>query len=231
MSTLSKKRKNKLEECILSKRNLPRKPGLRDFYGKYIKILPLDIKRDSQQLYQISNGSSIQRSNKYIESYDCNELIWKYTGYNPFLNLNDFTNYLKEVKGMPDTQFFCIFDAIENYQIGVCGYRNNEPEHLKIDIGFVWLSPIAQGTMAATEMGFLLLNHIFELGYRRAHWALFIENIRSWKLATKIGFSFEFIQKKFSVCKNRSWNLTYLKILDHEWPESKRKLQELLYQN
>ena len=231
MSTLSKKRKNKLEECILSKRNLPRKPGLRDFYGKYIKILPLDIKRDSQQLYQISNGSSIQRSNKYIESYDCNELIWKYTGYNPFLNLNDFTNYLKEVKGMPDTQFFCIFDAIENYQIGVCGYRNNEPEHLKIDIGFVWLSPIAQGTMAATELCYLLLNHVFEIGYRRIVWYFTRQHIKSYKLVTKVGFLLDTMKKKWQVVKDFQLDITFFRMLDFEWPEKKLKLEELLYQN
>ena len=217
--------KVQLPEDVLSKRNLPLKPDPLEFFGRYIKVLPIDIERDSKDLYEISNGSAFTRYGKSVEAYEPNDTIWRFTGQRPPTNLRDFTNYLKDVKDLPDAQFFCIFDAIDNYQIGVCAYRNNEPEHLKMDIGFVWLSPIAQGTMAATEMGFLLLNHIFELGYRRAHWALFIENIRSWKLATKIGFSFEFIQKKFSVCKNRSWNLTYLKILDHEWPESKRKLQ------
>ena len=105
------------------------------------------------------------------------------------------------------------------------------PEHLKIDIGYTWLSPIAQRTKAATELCYLLLNHAFELGYRRVQWAFFIQNFRSNKLATRVGFSFEFIQKKYCVFKDRGWELTYLKLLDFEWPKRKKKLEEALYHN
>ena len=75
MSAFSKKIKHKLDDCILSKRNLPLKSDIRDFYGKYITILPLDIKRDSEMLFLMSNGSPIQRLDKVIEEYDPNELI------------------------------------------------------------------------------------------------------------------------------------------------------------
>ena len=69
------KRKKKLSDSILSNRNLPVKPDPIELYGKYVKILPLDIDRDGFELFMISNGSSIQRPNKFIKEYNSNELI------------------------------------------------------------------------------------------------------------------------------------------------------------
>ena len=67
--------KNKLPDKVLSNRNLPVKPDPIELYGKYIKILPLNIKRDAYQLFMVSNGSAIQRPNKLVEEYDREELI------------------------------------------------------------------------------------------------------------------------------------------------------------
>ena len=223
--------KVQLPEDVLSKRNLPLKPDPLEFFGRYIKVLPIDIERDSKDLYEISNGSAFTRYGKSVEAYEPNDTIWRFTGQRPPTNLRDFTNYLKDVKDLPDAQFFCIFDAIDNYQIGVCAYRNNEPEHLKMDIGFVWLSPIAQGTMAATELCYLLLNHVFEIGYRRIVWYFTRQHIKSYKLVTKVGFLLDTMKKKWQVVKDFQLDITFFRMLDFEWPEKKLKLEELLYQN
>ena len=222
-------RKNKLPDNILSKRNLPLKPDPIELYGKYIKLLPLDIRRDSYELFMVSNGSEIQRPNKYIEAYSHDEKIWKLTMQNPFETLNDFTNYLQYQKDLVDSRLFCIFDAVYNYQIGIVAYRFNAPEHLRIEIGSIFLSPIAQSTKAATEALYLLLKHAFALGYRRILWSALIHNVRSYRFGSKAGFSFEFTQKNFFVLKGRVWDAAVLKILDFEWPEIKKKLEELLY--
>ena len=229
MSALNKRLRGELAENVLSRRNLPVKPDPIELYGKYIKILPLDINRDSEQLFQISNGSPIQRPNKSIEAYDSNELIWKYVSIGPFENLSDFIDYLQRLKDTEDVRFFCIFDAIENYQIGVVAYRNNKPENLAIEIGYIWLSPIAQRTKAATEMCYLLLNNAFNLGYRRVEWLFFSQNSRSYNLAIKVGFVFEFAKKNYCIYKNRQWHLAFLRMLDHEWPERKKQLEKILY--
>ena len=132
---------------------------------------------------------------------------------------------------LPNSRLFCIFDVINNYQIGVCAYRNNQPEHLKIDIGFVWISPIAQGTKSSTKMSYFLLSHAFELGYRRVEWNVNMLNIRSYKYATRIGFIIGLTQLKFWIVKDRSADCINLRILNHEWPQIKKKLEEVLYQN
>ena len=68
------KANRKLSEDILT-RNIPIKPEPVELYGKHIKILSLDIERDAESLFMISNGSAIQRPNKSIKAYDSNELI------------------------------------------------------------------------------------------------------------------------------------------------------------
>ena len=105
----------------------------------------------------------------------------------------------------------------------------NSPENLRIEIGNIWLSPIAQGTHAAKEVCYLLLNHVFKLGYRRVDWVLYKENIRSYKLAIKVGFSFEFIEKNADIAQGRGYDYAWFRVLDFEWPEKKKNLKELLY--
>ena len=228
--SLASNRKEKLPECILSRRSLSIKPETAELYGKYIKILPLDTNRDSESLFMISNGSLIQRSNKIIEEYDNNELIWKYLSHGPFSNINEFIKYLEKKEGKSSSRSFCVFDAFENYQIGIAGYREISSEHLKLDLS-IWLSPIAQGTKTATEMCFLLFDQAFKIGYRRVQWGLLVQNIRSYKLATRVGLEPEFVQQKCGIWKDRGWNAMWLRILDAEWPEKKKKLEELLYSN
>ena len=67
--------KSKLTDDVLSKRSLSLKPDSIELYGKYIKIIPLDIERDSSELFLISNGSAIQRFDKYVEEYNSDEKI------------------------------------------------------------------------------------------------------------------------------------------------------------
>ena len=227
---IHKKANGILTESLLSKRSLLENLDSIDFYGKYIKLLPLDIARDSKELYEISNGSSIQRPNKSIDEYDSNELIWKYLSMGPFDSLADFTSYLQHIMTYSNTRIYCMYDIIHNYHIGMIANQRNSPENLRTEIGSVWLSPIAQGSKAATEACYLLLNNAFELGYRRVNWITLKENIRSHNFATKIGFSTELPQKNFCIVKNRTWDVLFHRILDYEWPEIKLRLQERLYQ-
>ena len=176
----------------------------------------------------ISNGSAIQRENKSIGEYDSEELIWKFTRRYPFTDANDYINYLHELANFENRRLFCIFDAVYNYQIGLTGYIDNSPEGLNIEIGIVWISPVAQRTNAGLEMCFLMANHAFEIGYRRVQWGSFKENFRSNKLAEKAGFNFEFIIKNYHISKNRGYNLVYYRILDFEWPEIKKILYNKL---
>lgn len=55
-------------------------------------------------------------------------------------------------------------------QVGVVSFANNQPQHLKLEIGGVVYSPVVQRTAINTETVYLMLRHAFSLGYRRVEW-------------------------------------------------------------
>ena len=225
-----KYRKAKLPDDLLSRSKcLSIKPDPICLYGKYIKILPLDLKRDAEPLFTVLNGSPINKPNKSFGKYDSNEMIWKHIIHGPFSNLEDFIRYYQKQNSLPNAQLFCIFDIVFDYQIGIIGYKNNYPEHLKIEGGFVILSPIYHGTKAFLEANYLLAAHIFKIGYRRMEIVHSKTNIQSHKILKRYSIICELIQKNYDVSKGRQRDLAINRILDFEWPEIKKKYEEALY--
>ena len=106
---------------------------------------------------------------------------------------------------------------------------NNLPAHLKIELGGIWYSPIAQKTAANTEVTYLMLKHCFKLGYRRVEWKCHSLNERSRKAALRMGFKFEGIQESHMIVKNCNRDTAWYRILDHEWPVVKQNLEDILY--
>ncbi len=64
---------------------------------------------------------------------------------------------------------------------------SNDPANLKIELGGIWYGPIVQGTGANTEATWLMLRHVFGLGYRRVEWKCDSLNVRSRRAALRHG--------------------------------------------
>lgn len=212
-------------------KTLPLKPDPVTLQGAHVYLKPLDVVRDSQALYQLSNGTPITIGNHLYPTYDSNERIWAYMNSGPFATLNDFTTYLQQSIDTPDSLPFCVFDAKTDYPIGSTSLMANMPQHLKIEIGGIWYSPVAQGTLANTESTYLMLEHVFSLGYRRVEWKCNALNIRSRRAAERIGFTFEGTQEAHYIIKGRNRDTAWFRILDHEWEIIKAKLSTSLYPN
>jgi hypothetical protein len=114
----------------------------------------------------VSTGSASLGA-RSIEVYDADALIWWYMFAGPFATLDEFTAYLRGQVEAENGLALCVFDLNTDRQIGVANYMNNFPEHLKVELGSIWYSPLAQRTPANTEATYLMLSHAFELGYRR----------------------------------------------------------------
>ena len=69
------KKKIRLPNNELAKRNLPLKPDPVSLYGKYVTIMPFDKERDAKELFNALNGSPIKKPNKSIEVYDQDNLV------------------------------------------------------------------------------------------------------------------------------------------------------------
>jgi RimJ/RimL family protein N-acetyltransferase len=110
-------------------------------------------------------------------------------------------------------------------------FMSNSPEHLKIELGGIWYSPIVQRTAANTEATYLMLNHAFGLGYRRVEWKCNALNERSRRAALRMGFQFEGIQESHMIMKGRNRDTAWFRILVHEWSAVEAHLRALLYLN
>jgi RimJ/RimL family protein N-acetyltransferase len=119
-------------------------------------------------------------------------------------------------------------DAATSTLVGVINYMANMPAHLKIELGGIWYSPLVQRTAANTEATYLLLRHAFDLGYRRLEWKADARNERSRRAALRLGFTFEGIQQFHYIVKDRSRDTAWYRILDHEWPAIRARLEGML---
>lgn len=208
----------------------PEKPNPVILKGKYVRLEPLNIERDAETLFKMSNGSAITLSGRTQASYDADTLIWRYLFEGPFTQLEDFKNYLIPYVNASQGLCLCVFDVLSNQPVGIVNYLNNFPSHLRVELGGIWYSPIVQRTAANTESIYLMLKHAFELGYQRVEWKCDKLNERSCQAALRLGFTFEGVFQKHMIMKGRNRDTSWFRILDDEWPEIKIRLEKLLEQ-
>ncbi|MBA3721473.1 MAG: GNAT family N-acetyltransferase [Parachlamydiaceae bacterium] len=219
-----------LSTDILTKRNgLPEKPKSIEIAGKYVRLAPLVIERDAKSLFEVSNGSLITTNERSINTFDADELIWRYMFDGPFKTIADFKASLQPYVNATNGLCFCVYDKVSEMPVGVANFMNNSPIHLKIELGGIWYSPIAQRTQVNTEATYMMLKHCFDLGYRRLEWKCDARNERSRKAALRMGFKFEGIQESHMIMKDRNRDTAWYRILEAEWMDVKNKLELLLY--
>jgi RimJ/RimL family protein N-acetyltransferase len=218
-----------LPDDVLARRaQLPRKPAPVTLTGRWVRLEPLDPARDAAALHAASNGEPAQLGERAIGAYDADERVWRYMGEGPFAGLADFTAYLEALTAGADNLPLTVFDVATNQQVGIVTFMSNMPEHLKIELGNIWHSPLTQRTPANTEATWLMLRHAFELGYRRVEWKCNALNERSRRAALRMGFQFEGIQEAHFIIKGRNRDTAWFRVLASKWPAVDARLQALL---
>jgi RimJ/RimL family protein N-acetyltransferase len=216
------------DEILNAISRLPVKPEAISIAGRYIRLEPTELERDGERLYAISNGQPATLGDHSIEAYDPDERIWRYLFSGPFASLDDFLAYMKPQINASNGLCYTVFENKTGEAVGVINYMNNFPDHLKIELGGIWYSPLVQRSHANTEATYLLLKRAFELGYRRLEWKCNSLNERSRRAALRMGFQFEGIQEAHMIVKGSNRDTAWFRILDHEWPDVKLKLEALL---
>lgn len=218
-----------LPEAVLARRALlPLKPDPITLEGAHVRLIPYDEQRDAEDLFSVCNGAAIHIGQRTIPAYDADALIWRWMFAGPFESLQAFRDYMKPQVSAPNGLAYTVVDMPTQRPIGVANYLNNDPNHLKIELGSIWYSPIAQRTAANTEATLLLLEHAFSLGYRRVEWKCDAQNERSRRAALRMGFTFEGIQQAHMIVKGRNRDTAWYRILDHEWGSVNEHLRGLL---
>jgi RimJ/RimL family protein N-acetyltransferase len=207
-----------LPDDVLARRDrLPRKPDPVTLSGRLVRLAPLDLDRDVAALHAVSNGQAVTAAGRTVEAYDPDALVWRYMAGGPFASAAELGDWLRAHVEAPAGRCLTVFDVATGDPIGVVNYMNNEPAHLKIELGGIWYGPVAQGSGANTEATRLLLDHAFALGYRRVEWKCDALNERSCRAALRMGFRYEGTQESHVIVKGRNRDTAWFRILDREW--------------
>jgi RimJ/RimL family protein N-acetyltransferase len=210
---------------------LPLKPDPVTLPGRFVRLEPLVTARDAEALFAVANGSPIDLAGRTCPAYDADALIWRYLFQGPFDEMEPFRHYLERAVAAPDALCLCVVEQESGRPVGVVNLMSNVPAFLRIELGGIWYSPVVQRTQANLESTYLMLAHCFDLGYRRVEWKCDSQNERSRRAALRMGFLFEGIQEQHMIVKGRSRDTAWFRILDHEWPGVKRRLERMLYGN
>jgi len=218
-----------LDETTLARRQqLPLKPDAVTLTGRIVQLRPLDLEGDLAALYAYSNGEPASLGAASVGAYDAERLIWRYMSAGPFDGPEGLAAWLRGQESTASTRVLTVVQRATGQPIGTVSFTANAPEHLKIELGSIWYSPLAQRTGANTETTYLMLKHAFDLGYRRLEWKCDALNLRSRKAALSMGFTFEGIQEAHYIVKGRNRDTAWFRLLDREWPSIRELLERRL---
>jgi RimJ/RimL family protein N-acetyltransferase len=213
-------------EVLARREALPRRPAAVVLEGARVALRALEVDRDVAALHAVSCGAPIVLGDRRLAAYDADALIWRYMSAGPFQSAAALGAHLAALDAAPDGRPLTVVDRPTGHPIGVACFLANSPEHLKIELGSIWYSPIAQGTGANAEATRLMLAHAFALGYQRVEWKCDARNERSRRSALRMGFSFEGIQDAHYVIKGRRRDTAWFRILAEEWPGIRARLSD-----
>jgi len=158
---------------------------------------------------------------------------WTYLAHDPFARFDDFAAWVAPASLSTDPLFYVVSvpanaavragaaavdgDA-RSTVVGLASYLRITPAAGTIEVGHIHFSPRLQRTPAATEAMYLMMRHVFELGYRRYEWKCDALNAPSRRAAQRLGFSYEGLFRQALVTKGRNRDTAWYACLDREWP-------------
>jgi RimJ/RimL family protein N-acetyltransferase len=205
-------------EVLARRAALPLKPAPVSLLGPTVALRPLDLDRDVEPLHAASDGRPVSWGERSVGAYDADAVIWRFMPGGPFPSSRELAAYLGPLVHAADGRCLCVLDARSGQRLGVVNLQANAPAHLKVELGNIWYSPVAQRSGVNTEATRLLLEHAFALGYRRVEWKCDARNERSRRAAERLGFRFEGIQDAHYIVKGRNRDTAWFRMLDREWP-------------
>ena len=116
-------------------------------------------------------------------------------------------------------------DTVSGLCTGMASYLRIAPEAGSIEVGNICFGPALQRTRAATETMYLMMQWVFEAGYRRYEWKCNALNMPSRRAAQRLGFSYEGIFRQALVAKGRNRDTAWFAMIDKEWPALREAYQ------
>jgi RimJ/RimL family protein N-acetyltransferase len=161
------------------------------------------------------------------------QAFWDFMLYGNINTLDDMRNWVQDIlsraKRGADLPFVAI--QLESGRVaGATRYLNIVPQDRGLEIGGTWYGPEFQRTVVNTECKYLLLSHAFEtLNCIRVQLKTDLRNERSQKAIERIGAVKEGVLRNHMILPDgRIRHSVFYSILDTEWPEVKKRLEEMM---
>ena len=184
--------------------------------GKYVRLEPM-TQEHTPALAEIGIGQP----------------FWGFMLYGNINTLDEMHNWVVDILARAEKGTDLPFVAIHLDSGRVAGatrYLNIMPKDRGLEIGGTWYGQEFQRTVVNTECKYLLLRHAFEtLGCIRVQLKTDLRNERSQKAIERIGAVKEGVLRNHMILPDgRYRHSVFYSILDVEWSEVKRRLEDML---
>ena len=184
--------------------------------GKYVRLEPM-MEAHAPALAEIGVGQP----------------FWDFMVYGRMETADDMRAWVRDILARAEKGTDVPFVAIHidsGRMAGASRYMNIMPNDRGLEIGGTWYGPEYQRTVVNTECKYLLLQHAFEkLGCIRVQLKTDLRNERSQKAIERIGAVKEGILRNHMILPDGYYrHSVYYSILDIEWPDVKRRLEEMM---
>ena len=161
------------------------------------------------------------------------QTFWDFMLYGRMDSVEDMRNWVMDILSRAQNGTDLPFIAIHLASGKVAGatrYLNIMPKDRGLEIGGTWYGTEYQRTPVNTECKYLLLTHAFErLGCIRVQLKTDLRNVRSQRAIERIGAKREGILRNHMILPSGQFrDSVFYSILDSEWPEVKKRLEELI---
>lgn len=174
--------------------------------GTYCRLEPLSAEKHAALLFAAFA--------EHDENFD-------YLPAGPFHSAAQFHRWVKEATADPSMSFFAVFHKGKQIYTGLLSFLRISPAAGSIEVGNIIFSHEMQRSTCATEAIYLLMQWVFEAGYRRFEWKCDALNKPSRRAAQRFGFSYEGIFRQALVYKGRNRDTAWFAMIDTEWPALK----------
>lgn len=159
--------------------------------------------------------------------------FWDFMLYGRMDSEEDMRGWVMDImsRGEKGTDLpFVVIHLASGRVAGATRYLNIMPKDRGLEIGGTWYGTEFQRTAVNTECKYLLLKHAFEtLGAIRVQLKTDLRNERSQKAMERIGAKKEGILRNHMILPDgRYRDSVYYSILDSEWPEVKKGLDQMM---
>lgn len=156
--------------------------------------------------------------------------FWHFMLYGDMKTEADMRNWVQDILSRKSDLPFVAVHLASGRVAGATRYLNIIPKDRGLEIGGTWYGLDFQRTAVNTECKYLLLKHAFEtLGAIRVQLKTDSRNLRSQKAIERIGGVKEGILRNHMILPDGTFrHSVFYSILDSEWEEVRRRLEEMI---